>query len=115
MNGHQPLQTMRRAHRVPRCVWITDGDDIRSRDWHQEPNCTDQQRHAVLSLAESDIPETIDFRCVIGLEVHLAAERGESRARRLHAALIEAGAKRVITSIHAETGVNLLLHGVEHG
>lgn len=112
MNGQQPLQAMRREHRVPRCVWITDGDDIRSRDWHEEINHADQQRHAVLSLAESDIPETIDFRCVVGLEVHLSAERGESRAKRLHAALIEAGAKRVITSIHAETGIDLLIHGV---
>jgi non-ribosomal peptide synthetase component F len=112
MNGHEPLQAMRRIHRIPRCVWITDGDDIRSRDWDEEPNVIDQQRHAVISLAAADIPEAIDFRCVVGLEVHLSAERGETRARRLHTALIEAGAKRVITSIHAETGIDLLTHGV---
>lgn len=112
MNGHEPLQAMRRVHRVPRCVWITDGDDIRSRDWQEEPNAADQQRHAVISIAAADIPETIDFRCVVGLEVHLAAERGEARAKRLHAALIEAGAKRVLTSIHADSGVELLIHGV---
>lgn len=112
MNGHQALLDMRRARKTPRCVWITDGDDIRARDWHEEVNHADQQRHAVISLAAEDIPEALDFRCCVGLEVHIAAERGEARARRLHAALIDAEAKRVITSIHAPTGVDLLIHGV---
>lgn len=110
MNGHQALRDLRRIHRVPRCVWITDGPDVRARDWHEEPNCTDQQRHAVIEIAEHDIPEALDFRCCVGLEVHVSGERGEARAKRLHAALIEAEAKRVITTIHA-TG-ETILHGV---
>lgn len=117
MTGADALRAMRRATgQVPIAVWITDGDEPRAQDWHQERNCCDGHYHAAIGLAPADIPEALDFRCVVGLEVHLSAERGEPRGRRLHAALIDAGAKRVITSIHAETGINLLLHGVaEHG
>jgi hypothetical protein len=109
MNGHEALQRMRRDKRAPRCVWITDGDDVRARDWQNEPNCFDLQKHAVISIAADDIPEALDFRCCIGLEVHVAGDRGAARARRLHAALIDAGARRVITSIYepAETLVHI--------
>lgn len=112
MTGHEALRALRRAHRVPRCVWITDGEDVRARDWQDEPNSADSQRHAVITLAASDIPEAMDFRCCVGLEVHIAGERGEARAKRIHNALIEANAKRVITSIHAPEGVQLLTHGI---
>lgn len=112
MTGLEALQTMRRTRRVPRCVWVTDGDDARAQDWSEEPNCADMQRHAVLSLAANDIPEAMDFRCCIGLEVHVAGERGEARARRIHAALIDAEAKRVITSIYTPQGIELLTHGI---
>lgn len=112
MTGLETLQAMRRARRVPRCVWITDGDDVRARDWNEEPNYADMQRHAVLSIAANDIPEALDFRCCIGLEVHVAGDRGEARARRIHAALIDAEAKRVITSIYTPQGVELLTHGI---
>lgn len=114
MTGHEALHKMRRNKLVPRAVWITDGDDVRARDWHEEPNCCDLQKHACISIAETDIPETLDFRSVVGLEVHLSGERGPVRLRRLHAALIDAEARRVITSIPS-TG-ELLLHGVPlHG
>lgn len=112
MTGHEALQALRRARRVPRCVWVTDGDDVRARDWSEEPNYTDMQRHAVLSIAAGDIPEALDFRCCIGLEVHVAGDRGEARARRIHAALIDAEAKRVITSIYTPQGIELLTHGI---
>lgn len=111
MNGHEPLQAMRRARRVPRCVWITDGEDIRARDWHEEVNCADQQRHAVIAIGSSDIPEALDFRCLVGLEVHLSAERGQARAKRLHNALIDAGARRILTTVQGETP-ELITHGV---
>jgi len=112
MNGHEALRAMRHNHRTPRCVWITDGDDTRAKDWHEEPNHVDQQRHAVITLAAGDIPEAMDLRCCVGLEVHVAGDRGESRARRIHNALVDAGAKRVITSIYAPQGVQLLTHGI---
>lgn len=111
MTGHEALQAMRRARRVPRCVWITDGEDIRARDWQDEPNLFDRQKHAVIAIAATDIPEALDFRCVVGLEVHVAAERGQARAKRLHAALVDAGAKKVITTVHGEAP-ELITHGV---
>lgn len=111
MTGHEALQAMRRNSRIPRCVWVTDGEDARARDWHEAPNMFDQQRHAVIAIGAADIPEALDFRCVVGLVVHLAAERGEARAKRLHAALVDAGASKVITSIHGET-VDLITHGI---
>lgn len=115
MIGHEPLQAMRRSGRVPRCVWITDGPDIRARDWHAEPNCCDLEKHAVISLAESDIPEALDFRCLIGLEVHISAERGAGRAMRLHNAAVEAEAALVATTIHS-AAPELVLHRAEvHG
>jgi hypothetical protein len=115
MNGHQALIAMRRDRRVPRCVWVTDGDDPRAKDWDDEINHADQRRHAVIELAASDIPEALDFRCVVGLEVHVSAERGVARATRIHEALIEAKAEKVITSIHGADGIELLLHGVADG
>lgn len=112
MNGHEALRAMRYAKRAPRCVWITDGEDIRAKDWDDEVNHADQQRHAVIELNAGDIPEAMDFRCLVGLEVHIAGERGEARATRLHNAVIAANAKRVITSIYAPEGVQLLTHGI---
>ena len=111
MTGHEALQAMRRARRVPRCVWVTDGEDVRARDWHEEVNYSDLQRHAVIAIAADDIPEALDFRCVVGLQVHLSAERGQARAKRLHEALVEAGALQVITTVQG-TVPELITHGV---
>lgn len=115
MNGHEPLLTLRRGGGAPRAVWVADGESPRARDWHRERNCCDGEWHAVVRIDATDIPEVLDLRWAIGMEVHLSAERGESRARRLHQALIDAKARRVITSIHDANGIDLLLHGVAHG
>lgn len=112
MIGADALRAMRLNRRRPRCVWITDGPDEKARDWQDHLNQTDQQRHAVIELAETDIPEALDLRCCVGLEVHVAGLRTAHRARRIHDALIEADALRVITSIHSASGVELLTHGV---
>lgn len=112
MNGHEALRAMRYGKHAPRCVWITDGNDAGAKDWDQYINDTDQQRHAVIELNAGDIPEALDFRCLVGLEVHIAGERGEARATRIHNAVIAANAKRVITSIYAPEGVQLLTHGI---
>lgn len=113
MTGYEPLRAMRVNKRVPRAVWITDGNDARARDWHEEINQEDQQRHAVISLAAGDIPEALDFRCCVGLEVHIAGERTAARAKRLHAALIDAGARTVVTSIYSNGEVSQLLTHIE--
>ncbi len=116
MTGAEQLQRMRRAGRWPESVWIVDGEQgMRACDWHEQPNCLTRQWEAELQLSEQDIPETLDLRCCIGLTVHVSAMRGESRGRRLHQALIDAQAQRVLTSIHNPGGIDLLLHGVSNG
>ena len=115
MNGHNALMAMRRGNGAPRAVWVTDGPDKRARSWQEEANIADGRMHAALQIDAGDIPEGLDLRCCIGLEVHVAAERGADRGRRLHAVFVDAGAKRVITSIYGGDGVELLLHGVSHG
>lgn len=101
MNGHQALLAMRRARQVPRCVWVEDDDARMTRqmasDWHEEPNVVDRQMHAHLHISETDIPEALDLRCVVGLQVHLSSVRGSDRQRRLFNALVEAGAREVIS------------------
>ena len=97
---------MRKERQVPRCVWVEDDDARMTRqmasDWHQEPNVVDRQMHAHLHIAETDIPESLDLRCVVGLKVHLSSARGEARQRRLFNALVEAGAREVIAVAGSE-------------
>ena len=111
MTGDRELWAMRRAQCWPDAVWFTDGDGIDMHDWHLRPNCKTGGLHAEIEIAETDVPEALDLRCCIGLPCHVMALRGEGRARRLHAALIEARASRVATSIHINGGVELLVHG----
>lgn len=100
MNGHQVLFAMRRQKAVPRCVWVQDDDAPLTRDmagdWHEQANSHDRQFHAHIRIDAGDIPEALDLRCVVGLQVHLSSVRGEARQRRLFNALIEAGARQVI-------------------
>lgn len=113
MTGAETLRAMRRAGKVPRCIWLVDGDSVRAVGWHSQTNPFDGQFHAAIGVAHTDIPEVIDLRFVVGLTVHLSAERGDARARRLHMALVDAGARCVITSIHIEAGTELLIHDEE--
>lgn len=115
MNGHEPLLTLRRGGGAPRAVWVADGEAPRCADWHREPNSFDGKHDAVVRIDVTDIPEVLDLRWAIGMEVHLSAERGDSRARRLHQALVDAKARRVVTSIHGADGIELILHGVSNG
>ena len=110
MTGAENLRFMRRAGKVPRCIWLIDGANFRARDWYSEANSFDGQFHAEIGIEQTDIPEAIDLRFAVGLAMHLSAERGDARGRRLHVALIDAGARRVVTSLHTEVGVALLVH-----
>lgn len=116
MTGADALLKMRRAQRWPETVWIVDGDcAIAAGDWHEAMNCKSQTLHAEIGLAAADLPEVIDLRCCIGLPCQVSALRGADRGMRLHQALIDARASRVVTSIHQPSGVELLLHGVLNG
>lgn len=102
MTGHEPLQQMRRAGRRPACVWVMDDDTPLSREqaitWHQHPNPFAGRFFAHVLLSADDIPEAVDFRCLVGLPVLMDTHRGPARAKRLFAALVAAGAETVIAA-----------------
>lgn len=100
MKGQAQLIAMRSAGKVPVAVWVTDSDDTYSRetarDWHQHANISDGQHHAHLRIEASDIPDVLDLRCVVGLNCHIATDRGQTRFERLFEAFKAAGARAVI-------------------
>lgn len=94
MTGHDALLKLRRAGLKPACVWVLDDDEPTSlrmaRDWHTEPNTVAQKFFAHIQLAQTDIPESLDFRPLVGLQVHLRCARGKARARRVFNSLAAA-------------------------
>lgn len=114
MTGHEPLQRMRRAGLRPTCVWVMDDDAPLSREqamtWHQHPNPFAGKFFVHILLSPEDIPETMDFRCLVGLQVHTDSSRGPERAKRLFDALVAAGPEVVIDAQHGWVG-----SGAVHG
>lgn len=102
MTGHEALLQMRRAGRKPACVWIADSDEpifkAMAADWHKEPNPFAHKLFAHIQILETDVPEYLDLRCVIGLPVHLELTRDEKRAKRLFKAVTEALPSQVLAS-----------------
>lgn len=94
MTGQDALLKMRRGGMVPDCVWVCDDDtaaSVRSaRDWHTQPNPFTGKLAAHIRLTATDIPETLDFRLLVGLRVHLTCHRSASRARRVFDAMAAA-------------------------
>jgi len=91
MTGQDALLTMRRAGRKPAFVFVVDGDSeydkTRSSDWQREPNPFAEKHFAHLRVMATDVPEALDFRCVVGLRVLLMSERSEARGIRLFNAI----------------------------
>ena len=84
--------------------------------WHQEPNPYTGRYHARLRLTTDDIPEALDLRCIVGLEVHMDCQRSPARARRLFDALVGAGARKVISVQGPEVWFhNKATEGAAHG
>lgn len=94
MTGHDALLKLRRAGMKPACVWVFDDDSqvsiVAARDWHKEPNAFAEKLYAHIHLTALDIPETLDFRPLVGLRVHMNCDRGEVRARRVFDSLAAA-------------------------
>lgn len=95
MRGHEPLLAMRRQGKLSsRNVCVCDGDleiDIYlANRWHEVPSSATGLYEPHVVIEEKDIPENLDLRFCIGLNVHLTAYRGEERAQRLFKALREA-------------------------
>ena len=100
MTGHEPLLQMRRAGVKPACVWVMDDDTPASRqqaaEWAELPNAFSRKYHAHIRLNADDVPEAMDFRCLVGLQVHVSSGRGEARARRIFDAIAAAGPDAVL-------------------
>lgn len=50
-----------------------------------------------IEILHNEAPESLDLRFVIGLTVHVSGSPDYQKAKRLHDALVAAGASRVIT------------------
>lgn len=106
---------MRRSGVRPACVWVWDDADplseIASRDWHTEPNPFSGKLHAAIHVSAVDVPEALDFRCLVGMDVHLFNGRNDERARRMFLA-IEKSKPAVLLSV---IGDEVLVSGVKNG
>jgi len=100
MTGHEPLLQMRRAGRKPACVWVHDDDTAATRemasDWQTFPNAFSQKYHAHIRLNADDVPEAMDFRSLVGMQVHMSSARGSDRAKRLFEAIKAASPSMVL-------------------
>lgn len=115
MTGQQHLIALRRAGKKPACVWVHDDDWPMSkqgaREWHTQPNPFAGKVFAELQVSDTDIPETLDLRCLVGLQVHLMSDRGEERARRMFNAIASAEPALLVAVIGGE----VLFHGGSNG
>lgn len=106
MTGQDALLKMRRARRRPSFVFVVDGDHeydiVRSGDWQREPNPFAGRCFAHLRVLATDLPEALDFRCLVGLPVHLLSERSDERGRRLFDAIKDASPSFLIAAIGDE-------------
>ncbi len=98
MKGHDALIEMRKAGGKPAGVWINYAYDP-SRSWAFWPKYKGFDKYPEVEILPSEIPELLDLRFVIGLTVHASVPVAGDfvRARRLHKAIVNAKAKRVIT------------------
>lgn len=96
MRGHEALIELRRDKKRPQGVWITQKPSIDCMRWDK---AIETLPYPEIEILPNEIPESLDLRFVIGLTVHVAAVPDYKKAKRLHAALLEAGAKRVVTVV----------------
>lgn len=103
MNGHQHLIAMRRAGHVPAGVWLTDGKDRDVLDWYRRPNPHDGLLYPAVQVDQDDIPEALDLRYVVGLDVHIAGQRSDARTKRLFHAVRAEKPRIAIACLTTET------------
>lgn len=112
MTGHDQLLRMRRSGQKPACVWVVDDDSETGREqartWHEVPNDFAGKFFAHIQLSESDVPEALDFRCVVGLRVHVECGRSVERSKRLIRALWDAKPSIVLAVVGKEL---IVCHG----
>lgn len=97
MRGHEALIELRREKKRPQGVWITQKPSIDCMKWDK---ALETLPYPEIEILPNEIPESLDLRFVIGLTVHVSGGKNEKKARRLHYALLNAGAARVLTDVN---------------
>ena len=100
MTGHEQLLALRRRGMAPSSVWVTDTDlpmcwQI-ARDWHIHGD------YPAIVLRADDTPEAMDFRCLVGLQVHARSDRSEERGARLFDSIKAANPALVVAVLNGE-------------
>lgn len=115
MRGHEAIIDLRRKGRKPSAVWIDlDGDRVPaglriSHDWQRWGAV------ACVDIADSDAIGRLDLRWAVGLLV-MAAGFNAERVRALHAALVAAGSRMVMSAIVGWRGGEVeTLDSLQHG
>ena len=103
MRGHEPLLAMRRIGRVPGSVALSLYASTPWRTWAQsEPTefrgFPDAQSTAHVLVEPDDPIGRLDLRFLVGLTAWVDGP-DLMRVQQLHAACIEAGAKRVLSTV----------------
>ena len=106
MRGHQALLTLRSQKKRPQGVWISHGRSPDCMVWHL---AADTLPYPEIEIMPTENPEVLDLRFVVGLTVHVSGCHDYKIAKKLHEALKQAAARRVITVcgdliIDSETG-----------
>lgn len=114
MTGHDPLIAMR-IHGVRPSEWVDliDTDDQTAvpcvdtsntvMSW-TTPSFPDGTLRPTVQIKHSEMPEKLDFRVMVNMNVTASTRHSQDRAKRIHEALIKSGAKHVITCFFAKRG-----------
>lgn len=95
MKGADAVFAMRRAGKRPKAVWITQTESPLCLMWQKYD---DLQAYPEVEILPNENPNALDLRFVVGLTVHVAGKNYQT-GKKLHHALLNAGAKRVITAV----------------
>lgn len=96
MRGHDALIALRKQGFKPAGVWICHAEDP-SRSWASWSRYAGHERYPEVEILPTEVPDLLDLRFTVGLTVHVSGMKDYAKAKRLHKALVEANAKRVIT------------------
>ena len=96
MKGHDKLVEHRKLGKPVAGVWICHGED-NSKSWMQWDKYRGFDLYPEVQISQTESPGLLDLRFAVGLVVHVSGCKNYQKAKRLHEALVEAKAKRVLT------------------
>lgn len=96
MRGHQPLIALRMDRKRPQGVWICHGRSDACLQWDK---AVDTLPYPEIEILQTENPENLDLRFVVGLTVHVSGCKNYEVAKKLHRALLIAKARHVITVV----------------